>query len=83
MHIPCPYCGPRDAHEFVYKGDAAPRRPDDPAAMADYVYLRDNPAGLIDEYCYHAQGCRNWLMVRRDTRTHIVESAVLARDWRP
>ena len=27
MRIPCPYCGERDVHEFVYRGDAAPRAP--------------------------------------------------------
>lgn len=83
MHIPCPYCGPRDAHEFVYRGDAAPLRPDDGQAgqMADYVYLRDNPAGPMDEYWYHAQGCRNWLVLRRDTRTHAIAGASLVRKW--
>jgi methylglutamate dehydrogenase subunit B len=83
MHIPCPHCGTRDAQEFIYRGDAAPSRPEDPAAMADYVYLRDNPAGAIDEYWYHAHGCRNWLVVRRDTRTHAVESASFAQERQP
>ena len=48
--------------------------------MYDYVYLRDNPAGPIDEFWYHAQGCRQWLVVRRDTVSHTVLSARLARD---
>jgi methylglutamate dehydrogenase subunit B len=76
MRIPCPWCGPRDAQEFIYRGDAAPRRPaQGDEGMADYVYLRENLAGLIDEYWYHAQGCRQWLVVRRDTRTHDVLGA--------
>lgn len=79
MRIPCPYCGDRDAFEFVYRGDAAPRRPDQGEDFYDYVYLRDNPAGLIQEHWYHAQGCRNWLVVTRDTQTHQIFGAELAR----
>lgn len=82
MRIPCPFCGSRDSREFVTRGDAAPQRPvgDDADAMFDYLYLRDNPAGAIDEFWYHAQGCRNWLVVHRDTVSHTVVSARLARD---
>lgn len=83
MRIPCPYCGDRDLHEFVYRGDASPKRPEadaGEAAFGDYVYLRENPAGLLTEHWYHAQGCRNWLMVVRDTRTHAISAARLARE---
>lgn len=82
MRIPCPYCGPRDVHEFVYRGDASPARPAadaSPEAWADYVYLRDNAAGAMTEHWYHAQGCRAWLVVERDTRTHAIGDARLAR----
>ncbi|MET0183197.1 MAG: sarcosine oxidase subunit delta [Caulobacterales bacterium] len=81
MRIPCPHCGARDAQEFAYRGDAAPSRPDldsGQAAFADYVYLRDNPAGHIQEYWHHTQGCRAWLIVTRDTRTHAIFSARFA-----
>ncbi len=85
MRIPCPYCGPRDAHEFAYLGDAAPVRPaagmtgaaEFDAAFA-YVYLRDNAAGKIRERWYHRAGCRGWLVVERDTRTHEVISAAMS-----
>jgi methylglutamate dehydrogenase subunit B len=72
MLVSCPFCGDREVSEFVTKGDSAPQRPadGDPAAMTDYVYMRDNPAGPVKEYWYHAAGCRNWLIVERDTRTH-------------
>jgi len=83
MRIPCPYCGERDAQEFVYRGDAAPRRPDGEDGMFDYVYLRDNVAGDMVEHWYHAQGCRNWINVTRNTRTHHVAGAVLARMVKP
>ena len=89
MRIPCPFCGSRDSREFVLRGDAAPVRPpidggadtgaDDADAMFDYLYLRDNPAGDFEELWYHAQGCRNWLRVRRDTVTHAVNGATFAR----
>lgn len=67
-------------HEFAYLGDARPQRPEAPAdtsAMFDYVYLRENPAGPIEELWYHASGCRSWLRVVRDTRTHAISGATL------
>jgi heterotetrameric sarcosine oxidase delta subunit len=73
MLIPCPWCGPRSQIEFTYGGDATLRRPapDAPeAAWTDYVYLRDNPCGPLDELWYHGAGCRSWFVVRRNTRTH-------------
>lgn len=83
MRIPCPFCGPRSSEEFSYHGDAAPIRPRSEApaeAWADYVYLRDNPAGPIEELWWHGSGCRAWLVVSRDTRTHDMTDARLARD---
>jgi heterotetrameric sarcosine oxidase delta subunit len=80
MRIHCPYCGERDAHEFSYRGDANLARPD-PAApgaaaeFCDFVYLRDNPAGVHREHWYHGAGCHSWLVVERDTRTHEILSA--------
>lgn len=57
-------------------GDASIRRPDPEAPDAllkffEAIYLRDNPAGLHNELWYH-NGCRSWLQVTRDTRTHAV-----------
>jgi heterotetrameric sarcosine oxidase delta subunit len=85
MRIPCPHCGPRGVDEFVYLGDAAPVRPDPNApeaerAFAEYVYLRDNPAGAHRELWQHASGCGVWLVVARDTRNHAIKSAEPARD---
>lgn len=71
MRIPCPYCGDRDLAEFVCRGEAR-------APGAD-LYLRDNPAGPASEHWHHAYGCRRWLVVERDTRTHTVFSAALAQ----
>jgi heterotetrameric sarcosine oxidase delta subunit len=85
MRIPCPFCGERDAHEFVYHGDATltrpnPTAPNAEALFAAYVYLRDNPAGRHREFWYHGSGCRSWLVVTRDTRTHAIEGATMARE---
>lgn len=83
MQIPCPFCGERDSHEFVYRGDAKPLRPSSEDEFYDYVYLRDNIAGPMQEYWYHAQGCRSWIIVTRDTRSHAISTAVLARKTAP
>lgn len=80
MRLPCPYCGDRDAQEFTYRGDADPRRPEGEDGFFEYVYLRDNPAGSIRELWYHANGCRNWIVVTRDTCSHEVHGSVLARE---
>jgi len=71
--IPCPWCGPRAQIEFTYGGDATlkqPARDASEAAWAEYVYLRDNPAGPHDELWHHSAGCRQWFRLRRDTVTH-------------
>ncbi|MCE2739528.1 MAG: sarcosine oxidase subunit delta [Rhodobacter sp.] len=86
MIIPHPLLGPRDAQEFVYLGDASLiDRPDGLAVDAadrfhDYLYLRDNPAGLHRELWYHEQGDRSWLVVTRHTLTHEITQVELARD---
>jgi heterotetrameric sarcosine oxidase delta subunit len=80
MRIPCPFCGLRDLSEFAYLGDASLKRPDAGDAFHDYVYLRDNPAGPHREYWQHVFGCRSWLVVTRDTRTHDILAAMFAED---
>jgi methylglutamate dehydrogenase subunit B len=86
MIINHPLLGPRDASEFVYKGDASLiNRPDWQADNAaglfhDYLYLRDNPAGEHQELWYHEQGDRSWLVVTRNTLTHDITNVDLARD---
>lgn len=82
MRIPCPFCGPRAAQEFSVGGAAAPQRPAPDASMEawhDYVHLRDNPAGTHEELWHHSHGCRQWLVVARDTRSHAVLSARACR----
>lgn len=85
MLIPHPILGPRDAQEFTYLGDARLLdRPDGLAEGAaatfhDYVYLRDNPAGVHRELWYHEHGDRSWLVVTRDTTTHEILGAELVK----
>jgi len=83
MRVRCPFCGERDSGEFTFHGDASVRRPDPAAhdAMEKFfkaVYIRDNPAGRYEELWYHGGGCRSWLRVARDTRTHEVFSVDFA-----
>lgn len=81
MRITCPLCGERDLREFHYRGSAdLLNRPKTPEGMFDYVYLRDNPAGLNKELWQHEYGCRAWLHVERNTVTHDIASVSLARD---
>ncbi len=75
MRILCPHCGERGNQEFLYRGAADLTRPEADALDAewhDYVYLRDNPFGSHRELWQHVYGCRRWLMVTRDTRTHAI-----------
>jgi methylglutamate dehydrogenase subunit B len=91
MRIDCPFCGSRDLREFSFLGDAetagsalaeatpAAAGGGNPAAEAERVYFRLNPAGRHRGLWYHESGCRSWLLVERDTRTHEVFSVRFAR----
>jgi sarcosine oxidase subunit delta len=86
MQIPCPLCGPRDIREFTYKGHEAylhrPTQDAPDAAWDTYLHLRDNPAGATRDLWYHVSGCGAWLVVARDTVTHEITGATLAREVR-
>ena len=79
MRIPCPHCGERGLEEFSVFGAAGLVRPGADAPLEDwhaYVHLRANPAGPHRELWQHVFGCRRWLVVTRDTRTHAVLGTV-------
>lgn len=82
LRIECPCCGARDHDEFRYGGDASVRRPAhddaDPEAWYRYVFVRSNPKGMHREYWQHVMGCRQWLVVERDTATHEIAAVRLA-----
>ena len=78
--IPCPWCGPRDEHEFSYGGEAHIARPAAPERLsdeqwADYLFMRSNRRGPHLERWMHAHGCRRWFNLARDTVTHEVFGA--------
>ena len=78
--INCPWCGDRDESEFAYGGEAGITRPRDPSALndeewADYLFMRKNPRGAHQELWQHANGCRRWFTVNRDTVTYKIESS--------
>ncbi len=82
MRIRCPYCGERSNDEFTVLGDADAlmARPggSEPQVFHDYAYVRTNPAGQHRELWYHSTGCRRWLVVTRNTRTHSIADVTFA-----
>jgi heterotetrameric sarcosine oxidase delta subunit len=75
LRLPCPHCGVRDEAEFTYGGEAHLERP--PLAATDgqwteYLFVRENPAGVHAERWRHAAGCGEWFNALRDTRTHAI-----------
>lgn len=76
----CPWCGARDELEFTWAGEAHGERPVSPEELTDvewtdYLYLRDNPQGVIHERWCHSYGCRQWFNLVRDSDTHRVHAA--------
>ena len=68
--VPCPNCGPRNAADLTYRGEAVARpdpRTTSPVEWRAYLYLRDNPAGWLRENWYCAQGCRRHFQLERHT----------------
>jgi len=76
LRLTCPWCGARDHSEFTYAGDATLKRPDPETGSLDewnaFVYHRDNPRGRHEELWHHTNGCRQFIVVVRDTLTHEV-----------
>ncbi|MBM3357368.1 MAG: sarcosine oxidase subunit delta [Betaproteobacteria bacterium] len=78
--IPCPWCGARPDSEFASGGEAHIVRPPQPDAVSDeqwgrYLFFRENVKGVQRERWMHAQGCRRWFNVVRDTVTHEIKAA--------
>ncbi len=85
--IPCPWCGAREETEFACGGESHIARPDPQAASdrdwAEYLYYRTNPKGLLAERWLHAQGCRRWFNLLRDTVTHEIRAVYKMGEPRP
>lgn len=71
--VPCPWCGPRNASEFVHRGQPSPR-PDvattTPEEWRSYLYMERNACGWVTERWLHRAGCRRHLVVERHTLTN-------------
>ena len=84
--LTCPLCGERPYTEYRYGGDADKPRPVHGAAEQkawhDYLFVFDNPKGAHREYWQHVHGCRQWLLVVRDTASNAVAEVSLAREAR-
>ena len=77
----CPLNGPRNISEFVCGGEV--RAMPDPATCsdatwADYLFMENNSAGVVDEWWCHVP-TTYWFIARRDTRSEeIVETMTIA-----
>jgi methylglutamate dehydrogenase subunit B len=84
LTINCPACGKRDYTEFLYGGDAGKTRPPhgtaDQKIWHDYVFQFENPKGPHREFWQHVYGCRQWIVLERNTANNEVGASRLARE---
>ena len=86
MIINHPLLGPRDISEFVYLGAASLlKRPTwdnnkSEEKFYQYLYLRNNVAGIHQVLWFNQQGDRSWLVVTRNTISHEITKVELATD---
>ena len=76
LRLHCPNCGTRPLEEFLH--GEIPQVPDsitEPLARdLDRAFMADNTEGLVTERWFHADGCRRWTTVERDTRTDQIKA---------
>ncbi len=73
MLVPCPHCGPRNSTDLHYVGESHPRPSVNDVTAEEwrtYLYMRDNPAGLLTETWYCRSGCRQYFTAVRNTATN-------------
>jgi sarcosine oxidase subunit delta len=77
--LACPHCGPRPVDEYAYFGEVTTRPTAETTLreLTDYVYFRDNVAGVQREWWQHRAGCGEWFLAERDTRTNEVKAIIL------
>ena len=66
--LACPFCGPRELREFEFR-KTLPEPGGTPFAR---VYERVDRPALSVEHWQHVEGCRAWLLVRRNPSTGAV-----------
>ena len=71
--IPCPLNGLRNSDEFACGGEVVAMPPPDAsdAAWIDYIFMRDNKAGLVREWWFHIP-TSYWFILERDTVTDTI-----------
>ncbi len=74
--------------EFRHAGQAHLVRPADPAtaddaAWADFLYMRDNPKGILAERWRHTHGCGRFFNALRHTVTDRILATYPAGTPRP
>jgi sarcosine oxidase subunit delta len=72
--------------EYRYGGQTGVVMPADSPRLddqtwAEWVFVRANPKGPLDERWYHAHGCRRWFTLRRDTATDQILSEPVPIGW--
>lgn len=63
--LACPFCGPRELEEFRFHKTT----PEAEGNAYSQVYERVNRMEFSIEHWQHLQGCRAWLIVRRNPST--------------
>src|SRR5205085_494335 len=72
--------------EFRYGAQGGVALPADAPALDDtawgqWVFVRANTKGVLDERWYHSHGCRRWFSLRRDTATDEILSEAVPIGW--
>jgi heterotetrameric sarcosine oxidase delta subunit len=70
--------------EYAYFGEVTKRPTGSPTLreLTEYVYFRDNVAGVQREWWQHRTGCGEWFLAERDTRTNEVLEVTLPEPQR-
>jgi len=73
--VSCPDCGRREVGEFSFGGESNKRvgPGSTTAELARYLFFKKNVTGTQVEWWFHRDGCQQWFLARRDTRTNQIE----------
>ena len=83
--MPCPLNGPCNIQEFICGGEVlVPPDPDraTSAEWIDYLFMRDNAAGVVREWWYHVP-TSFWFIADRNTVTDEIVRTFLASEIFP
>ena len=78
----CPLNGPRNISEFSYGGEVEPMpnpNTSTGAEWSEYLFLTDNPAGLVREWWMHT-ATSYWFIAERNTVTDKIERTYSATE---